>query len=183
MSRKKHRITPSGDSERQEKRQKFEAPGARPLSRNPLIIFGVFAFIGLAVYAASRGNRAESGDYFTRVAGGADFRIALASLKLDVAQYFSYPAANGKEIRFFLLRGSDNVVRAAYDSCDVCYRYKQGYYQQGDDMVCRRCKNSFPSTEINVVRGGCNPAPLERTTEGDQLIVKAQDLEAGSFYF
>ena len=182
MSRKHRKAQPVAP-ERAAKREKFESSENKPLSRNPLIVFGVVAIIGLAVYVALMGKRSSTDDHFTRVDSGKDLRISLASLKLDEAQFFSYPSASGKNINFFLLRGSDGVVRAAYDACDVCYPHKQGYYQQGDNMVCRRCGRAFPSTKVNVVTGGCNPAPLERSTEGDQLVITAQNLEAGNNYF
>lgn len=183
MSKRKNHKHPLAVSERQEKRERFDVEQNKPLSRNPLIVFGVVAIIGLAVFAALMGKRSSADDYFMRVARGKDLRISLASLKLGEAKFFSYPSASGKNINFFLLRGSDGVVRAAYDACDVCYQHKKGYYQQGDNMVCRKCGRAFPSTKVNVITGGCNPAPLERSTEGDQLVITAQNLEAGSNYF
>ena len=36
-------------------------------------------------------------------------------------------------------------------------------------MVCNNCGQRFPSNLINEVRGGCNPSPLERTIEEDEL--------------
>jgi len=183
MSKKRYRHPQPSISEREVKRQKFNAPENRPLSRSPIIAFGVLTLIGLGIYAALMGQRSAANDYFTRLTAGQDFRISLASLPLDQAKFFSYPSSYGNDVRFFLRRGSDGVVRAAYDTCDVCYPYKKGYYQQGDSMVCRRCGKAFPSAEINVVRGGCNPAPLERTVEGGDLVIKASDLEAGVSYF
>lgn len=129
------------------------------------------------------GKKSTADDHFTRVASGKDLSISLASLKLDEAQFFSYPSARGKKVNFLVLRGSDGVVRAAYDACDVCYPHKQGYYQQGDNMMCRRCGKAFPSTKINVITGGCNPAPLERSVDGGQLVITTQNMEAGSNYF
>jgi hypothetical protein len=32
---------------------------------------------------------------------------------------------------------------------------------------------------VNVLKGGCNPAPLERTLDGDRVIVQAAALEKG----
>jgi uncharacterized membrane protein len=99
------------------------------------------------------------------------------------AHYYRYKSPAGKDIRFFVLKSSDSVVRAAFDSCDVCYRAKKGYRQEGDQMVCNNCGQRFASTLINEVRGGCNPAPLERTIEGDKLMVKVSDIVTGSRYF
>lgn len=99
------------------------------------------------------------------------------------AQYFQYPVGNGITVRFFILRSSDGIVRAAYDACDVCWREGKGYYQDGDFMVCRNCGQRFASVKVNEIKGGCNPAPLNRTVVGDKLVIKIADIIQGSQYF
>ena len=99
------------------------------------------------------------------------------------AQYFQYPIGNGVTVRFFIIRSSDGVVRAAYDACDVCWREGKGYYQDGDFMVCRNCGQRFASVKVNEIKGGCNPAPLNRTIAGDKLVIKIADIVQGSQYF
>jgi uncharacterized membrane protein len=99
------------------------------------------------------------------------------------AKYFQYPAANGITVRFFILRSSDGVIRAAYDACDVCWREGKGYYQDGDFMVCRNCGQRFASVKVNEIKGGCNPAPLERTVVGNKLVIKTADILQGVQYF
>ena len=99
------------------------------------------------------------------------------------AQYFQYPIGNGVTVRFFIIRSSDGVVRAAYDACDVCWREGKGYYQDGDFMVCRNCGQRFASVKVNEIKGGCNPAPLNRTIVGDKLVIKIADIVQGSQYF
>ncbi len=81
------------------------------------------------------------------------------------------------------MKSSDGVMRAAFDACDVCFREKKGYRQEGDVMVCNNCGQRFPSTKINVLKGGCNPAPLGRTVQGDSLVINASDIEQGGWYF
>ena len=99
------------------------------------------------------------------------------------AKYFKYPVGNGITVRFFVLRSSDGVIRAAYDACDVCWREGKGYYQEGDFMVCRNCGQKFASIKVNEIKGGCNPAPLNRTVVGDKLVIKVADIVQGSQYF
>jgi uncharacterized membrane protein len=50
-------------------------------------------------------------------------------------------------------------------------------------MVCRNCGRRFASVLINEVKGGCNPAPLHRTIQDDQLIIKVEDIVQGQTYF
>jgi uncharacterized membrane protein len=89
----------------------------------------------------------------------------------------------GRRVYFFAMRSSDGVYRAAYDACDVCFRANRGYRQEGDLMVCNKCGQAFPSVKVNEVKGGCNPAPLTRTVDGDSLVIRKIDLAAGKGYF
>lgn len=98
------------------------------------------------------------------------------------ARHFEY-TADDMTIRYFLLKSSDGIVRAAFDACDVCWPAGKGYYQEGDTMVCRNCGRRFKSTLINEVKGGCNPAPLSREIIGDQLVIRLDDIVKGKQYF
>jgi uncharacterized membrane protein len=86
-------------------------------------------------------------------------------------------------IRYFVLKSSDGIIRAAFDACDVCWPAGKGYYQEGDNMVCRNCGRRFASVQVNEVKGGCNPAPLNRTLENGNLVIKIKDIQEGRQYF
>ena len=122
--------------------------------------------------AAYERVKAEDGKVVLAVADFADFK----------AKYYAYKFPE-KTVFFFVLKSSDGVVRVAFDSCDVCFRELKGYRQEGDRMVCNNCGQVFPSERINIEKGGCNPAPLERTTVGDQLVINVADIYEGVRYF
>ena len=46
-------------------------------------------------------------------------------------------------------------------------------------MVCNNCGKVFPSDQINVITGGCNPIPLDKTISGGQLTITTDSLHAG----
>lgn len=98
------------------------------------------------------------------------------------ARHFEYRTAN-LTIKYFILKSSDGVIRAAFDACDVCWRAGKGYYQVGDYMVCRNCGRQFASVLVNEVKGGCNPAPLNRHIANDNVVIKVKDILQGSQYF
>jgi uncharacterized membrane protein len=110
--------------------------------------------------------------------------VQIATSKIDdgKAHFYTYDS-NGVQVRFFVLKSSDGVLRAAFDTCDTCYREKKGYRQEGDDMVCNNCGLKFASNRINEQKGGCNPAPLDRRVEGDNLYININDIKGGSWYF
>jgi len=99
------------------------------------------------------------------------------------ARFYSYPAGDGVTIKYFLLKSSDGVIRAAFDACDVCFRAGRGYEQKGDFMVCKNCGRRFASVQVNVVTGGCNPGPLTREIRGDKVILQVKDILEGKSYF
>jgi len=108
--------------------------------------------------------------------------IAVSDVSDGKAHYFKYEKA-GREVKFFLLKSSDNVIRAAFDACDVCFREKKGYSQDGEFMVCNNCNMRFHSSRINEVKGGCNPSPLTRVYDDKTVSIKESDIFAGSRYF
>ena len=111
-------------------------------------------------------------------------KIEIPIKKVDdgKAHYFQYEG-NGTSVRFFVLKSKDGVIRAAFDACDVCFASKKGYTQDGEFMICNNCGRRFHSSRINVVEGGCNPAPLRRQVVGDKLVIMASDVVPGARYF
>jgi uncharacterized membrane protein len=176
---------------RERKRAKFAQPASKTKSRFTTWLFaagGVLAVV-LVVWmlranmvpsaAGAAGGVVQEGDLPVR--DGA-VRLPVSTFDDGQARWYTYPG-EGKEIEFFVLKSSDGVIRAAFNACDVCYLSKKGYRQEGDDMVCNNCGQRFPSKLINEVRGGCNPSPLERTIEGDELVIQVDDILAGANYF
>ncbi len=99
------------------------------------------------------------------------------------AQFFSYVDGDEITIKYFVLKSSDGVIRAAFDACDVCWRAGKGYYQNGDVMVCRNCGRTFASILVNEVKGGCNPAPLTRNVADGRVVIQIEDILEGKQYF
>lgn len=99
------------------------------------------------------------------------------------ARHFEYKTDDGVTVKYFVMKSSDGVIRAAFDACDVCWREGKGYVQKDDVMLCRNCGRRFPSARINEVSGGCNPAPLTRKMEGGKVIIKAEHIMEGKRYF
>jgi uncharacterized membrane protein len=99
------------------------------------------------------------------------------------AKFFQLKTVSGKTIRYFIVRSSDGVIRAAFDACDVCWPSGKGYYQEGNVMVCRNCGRRFSTPQVNVITGGCNPAALNRQIGKTQVTFQVKDILAGQPYF
>jgi uncharacterized membrane protein len=109
-------------------------------------------------------------------------KISLSDIDDGKAHYFKVTADSGTLVTFFTLKSRDGVIRAAIDACDVCYRSGKGYVQDGDFMVCTNCGQRFASSRINVVKGGCNPAPLNRQIDGKHLLISMADINQNAWY-
>jgi uncharacterized membrane protein len=109
-------------------------------------------------------------------------KIPVSTINDGKAHHFEVQAGDGTKVAFFTLKSKDGVIRAAIDACDVCYKSGLGYYQEGDYMVCKNCGQKFASNKINEIKGGCNPAPLNRQIKGDNLLIAMADINANSWY-
>ena len=167
---------------REQKRAQFEEPRRRTTLHIVLAGVALLIVAGAAfAFVSTRGGGATAATT-TQAAPGGDVKIALAEVNDGKAHFYSYDAG-GTQVKYFVLKSADGKVRAAFDACDVCFAQKKGYHQEGDEMVCNNCGRRFPSTRINVVEGGCNPSPVDRTVKGDTLVLKTADLQAGVQYF
>lgn len=109
-------------------------------------------------------------------------KIPLKALDSGQAFFLSLES-DGRQLYYFALKSRDGAYRAALDACDVCYRTNRGYRQEGDLMVCNKCGQAFPSNRIGEIKGGCNPHPLARGIEGQDLVIRKADILAREDYF
>lgn len=68
---------------------------------------------------------------------------------------------DGTEMEVMAVRDSSGNIRTAFNTCQICYSSGRGYYQQeGNDLVCQNCGNSFTTDQVGLESGGCNPVPI-----------------------
>jgi uncharacterized membrane protein len=173
---------------RERKKAEFSEPTQRKSKSTFALIAALLVLAGVGVYlviSASNNNptaTAVAPSTPSAAPESRDIRISLSDLS-STAKFFDYKLSDNKPVRFFVIKSSDGVYRAALDACDTCYHAKKGYHQEGDDMICNNCGLHFHSSQINEVHGGCNPVGLPRTVEGNQLVIKASELETRGGYF
>ncbi len=159
--------------------------GTEKRSRMPLVvgILSAMLIAGAAVVYLNQSSVNPSAIESAPAAGGSTSVSFPAGLFEDgKARHFEH--TDGRHtIRYFILKSSDGIIRAAFDACDVCWPAGKGYYQEGDHMVCRNCGRRFASVLVNEVKGGCNPAPLNRSLDNGKLVIQVKDILDGSQYF
>jgi uncharacterized membrane protein len=184
MSKKKKRSVAEKSAAKKAAILKTEKKSQSPL--RTLVVISVVVVAGLAFYlfqTSFDGKPQARTPTIQPEVTATEVSFPVQAFSDGQARYFKYPAGNGITVNFFVLRSSDGIIRAAFDACDVCWREGKGYYQEGDDMVCRNCGQRFASVKVNVIKGGCNPAPLDRTVVGNKLVIKIADILGGSQYF
>ena len=109
--------------------------------------------------------------------------IPVADVSDGKAHYFRL-VDGGKEINFFIVKGKDGQLHTAFDACDVCYKAKKGYVQQGEQMVCTNCNQKFAIARIGAASaGGCNPSYLPAKIDAGNIRMTLADLKAGARFF
>ncbi len=171
-------------NKRAQKRERFNPTHSAKfrIKPNAVLIAGCLLVAAVLLYLASAGSsKSTSITEVTAVPAGsssaAQISIPLSEVSGGQAKFYRYKTSSGSPVRFFVIKSSDGVYRAAADACVICYREKAGYHQEGDDMVCNNCRKHFPSAYVNEVTGGCNPDGIPRTIQGDRLLIATSDLE------
>lgn len=158
-------------------------PRTRFLLAAALAFSGMIAGSGVSAQAQKAGAEGKAAASSAGKATESAVTYPASLFDNGKARFYSYKTEDGITIKYFILKSSDGVIRAAFDACDVCWRAGKGYAQEGDTMVCRNCGRKFASVKINEVKGGCNPAPLKRTVEAGKVVIQIADLLEGRQYF
>ncbi|CCK82124.1 DUF2318 domain-containing protein [Desulfobacula toluolica] len=145
-----------------------------------ITLFSILLLAGSNAYALFGGK------FKTLTPKDGHLQIPIKQVNDGKAHYFQTTADDGPDagtrVNFFLVQSMDGVIRAAIDSCDVCYRSGKGYVQNENVMVCTNCGRQFATDRINEIKGGCNPAPLTRMINGKNIVISMQDINANAWY-
>lgn len=168
-------------SEHKTKQAQFTNP---PKKKNRLVIFGAALGVLVLIFAgwnAVTGGNSGSKRVIVKASQG-QVLIPTAQVSDGQAHFYTYQSGS-TDVNFFVVKSTDGQIRAAIDSCVQCYRGLMGYRQLGDFMVCNKCNKQFHTSQINEVKGGCNPVPLARALVGPDLAIPEAELIQGAAYF
>lgn len=169
-------------SDRQQKRDQFAQEKTSGGSKLLIAALALLAVATAGIFAWTLVPSAATGLAVVEASDDGTIRFGEADFADGKARYYRYQAESGA-IDFFLVQSQDGVIRAAFDSCDVCYKERKGYRQEGQEMVCNNCDQRFKTNLVNVVKGGCNPAPLNRQKVDGEVVITVADIEKGAGYF
>lgn len=172
-------------SNRENKRQQFAAPAPSVVRRRcwwigaALTIGAVGWLIYVLAGSVSAPQEAKAGPpVAVQAAPSGEIRLVKSDLEGGRAKFFEYTAPSGAQVRFFAVKDSGGAYRTALDGCEVCYDARQGYVQQGVEMLCRKCGRSFPIALIGEAGGGCHPIGVPSVSAGGELLIKASHISS-----
>jgi uncharacterized membrane protein len=93
-------------------------------------------------------------------------RIPVADVE-DGKLHFFLLSADQTEIRFLVIRKPGGGYATALDACAICG--PAGYYQDGQNVVCRNCGAPIYVPSIGT-SGGCNPIAFASQIVGGQIV-------------
>lgn len=104
----------------------------------------------------------------------------------DKANFYAYDV-DGTKMEVIAIKASDGSIRTAFNTCQVCYSSGKGYYvQEGDKLVCQNCGNKFAASDVEVVKGGCNPVPITtdyKTVDEKNITISKDYLDSAKVIF
>ena len=130
----------------------------------------------LATILSGCGNGKTVSNATQKIASGDNLIIPLE----DVSEKATfYPLeVDGTKMEVIAVKDSEGNIRTVFNTWQICYDSGKGYYkQEGDELVCQNCGNSFTMDQVGETAGGCNPWPIleESKTETDKEIKISYD--------
>ena len=120
--------------------------------------------------SASGVNAAE------KISSGESLKIPVKEIS-EKASFYSVEV-DATQMEVIAVKDSDGNIRTAFNTCQICYDSGNGYYkQEGNELVCQNCGNSFTMEQVGESAGGCNPWPIleEDKTETDSEVKISYD--------
>ena len=87
---------------------------------------------------------------------------------------FLFKSPGGFDVKFLVVK---KPIGTSYglglDCCEICG--VAGYFERGDEIVCRRCDVVMNKNTIGF-KGGCNPIPFEYSIKNKIIYIDVQEL-------
>ncbi len=171
------RLVPSGEPSSEARRRRAELRTARLRAAAAGVAgLAVSLLLVLGAVAAARGY--DPAPAAVRPESSV-LRIPLAEVRGQPMRKYTV-TVDGVTVRFFALWREPGGVAVAFDACAICPL--KGYHLVGDQLVCRNCGAPIAFDTVGMP-GGCNPIPLAWRVEGDEIVIRVEDLAAGRTRF
>ena len=123
-----------------------------------------------ADFIYARANSAPPAARAVEIVDGA-VRVPLSEVQDSHLHLFTVKGG-GQTLRFMVIK-KPNGWGTALDACQICGA--EGYRQDGQNVVCRRCGSAIYVPSIGEA-GGCNPIGVPAHVEGGDLVLDVSSL-------
>jgi uncharacterized membrane protein len=116
------------------------------------------------------------------VRSGEDLRFPVAELSPGKAMIFRIEDQKGEPIRVFVKRQDHGRIVVAFAACRRCGRARRPSRVADGQLICGHCGGPMPILEEGATlpaEKDCTPVPVQFRIDGDSLVVRAVDIEAG----
>jgi uncharacterized membrane protein len=138
----------------------------------------IFILLITAEFIYAKENSALSSAVPVTFQNGA-VRIPVSSVSDGNLHRFALDS-DGVQVRFIVIEKPDHTLATAFDACEICGT--QGYFQKGNEVICRNCASDIVVSTIGDT-GGCNPIPLKSHVDGNTLVIDQTALDPGARIF
>lgn len=133
--------------------------------------------------AVAGGCRRNAPQHEVVTSRGGVVRIPMEQVADGQAHFFTYPH-DGRNVNFFIRKDGQSIVRAHFDACHSCYKYRRGYVQEGRQVVCIACRIGYDlETSVWDYVGPCVPINLKCRIQDGAVILPVPALQKGSRFF
>lgn len=145
------------------------------------IVCAVIATVNLTVIDAYNNKEPESAPVEDPVIDGESVLVPFEMVEDGHLHRFGYTTPDGILVKFIVvMKPGSSTYGVGLDACDICG--DAGYYEQNDQIVCRRCGVVMNTNTIGF-RGGCNPIVFEYTVHDGLIDIPASELIANQDEF
>lgn len=139
-----------------------------------LFIFTVIAVINLTVIDAYNNKKPDEVPVEECIVMDDTVVVNLTDVADGNLHRFGYTTDGGIQVRFIVIqKPNSSSYGVGLDACDICG--EAGYYQRGDQIVCRRCDVVMNVNTIGF-KGGCNPKVIQYEIQNGQVIIPIEEL-------
>lgn len=111
-------------------------------------------------------------------------KVKIADIADGDLHRFSYVTDDGHVVRFLLIKldspSGRSKIGVVYDACVMCG--DKGYIQRKREVICLACNVRIFNPSIGK-EGGCNPIPLKHDVEGEDIVLRTDELDKGAKHF
>lgn len=132
----------------------------------------VILLLSILTITSCSKEKEELKNTYLEVTPNKDNKIIITKEKITSTATFINYKVDDVIIQFIVVKGTDGIVRIAFNTCQSCNPSENAYFKQvGEYLQCQNCRSKFHINKIGEEQGGCNPTPVSEKEETDKEFI------------